>query len=216
MSGLGPMLRQCGLDLPHEVLERLLNYLDELLRWNRSVNLTAITDRDEALEKHLCDSLTLLPLLRGDELMLDLGSGGGLPGIPLSIACPELRVVSVDAVEKKILFQRHVARLLGLRHFDARHRRAEQLAAEGARFDVITSRAFASLADFVRLALPVLGHDGRLLVMKGPEGEAELEAERGSLDQLGVRHIETRRIRLPQSGSRRVLIVLQKDVAPNI
>ena len=86
-------------------MERLV---DEMLRWNRSRNLTAITDRDEVLEKHLVDSLTLLPFARQAKRLLDIGSGAGFPALPLKIVCPELAVVSVDAVGKKIDFQRHV------------------------------------------------------------------------------------------------------------
>jgi 16S rRNA (guanine527-N7)-methyltransferase len=210
MAELGALLQQCGLEVAAEYLPQLETYLDELLRWNQRINLTAIKNRDEALEKHLCDALTLLPLLRGDERLLDLGSGAGLPGIPLSIVLPALEVVSVDAVEKKIMFQRHASRLLRLQHFSARHARAEDLPGAEAPFDVIVSRAFAALPDFARLALPVLRNGGRLVAMKGPEGEGELATALPLLEKKGLLLAEVRRLTLPRTGGKRLLIVLQK------
>ena len=101
-----------GLDIGLEdaVLQAEVCFLNELIRWNKTYNLTSITDPDVAIEKHLVDSLTLLPYLGAAETVLDIGSGGGFPGIPLQIARPDLRITSVDAVAKKIAFQRHAAR----------------------------------------------------------------------------------------------------------
>lgn len=207
------MLEAAGITLPDNVCERLLVFLDELLRWNAQINLTAITDRDEALEKHLVDSLTVLPLFNGSERLLDLGSGGGLPGLPLKIACPGIDLLSVDAVAKKILFQRHVARILQLSGFEACHCRAEDVPKRsGGReaFDVAVSRAFTSLPAFAHLALPCLRPGGRLIVMKGPEGERELEEAAVSLRGMGIVHDDTQILQLPRSRAIRTLIVLKK------
>ena len=105
---LPELLDKLDLKIPREVVPSLERLTDELLRWNRSRNLTAIVDRDEALEKHLVDSLTLLPFARQSTRLLDIGSGAGFPALPLKISCPELDVVSVDAVGKKIDFQEKV------------------------------------------------------------------------------------------------------------
>lgn len=212
--GLGEQLAALGIVVTAAEQQRLLLYLDELLRWNKRINLTAVRERDAAVEKHLVDALTVLPLLRGDERLLDLGSGAGLPGIPLSIVRPGLQVVSVDAVEKKILFQRHAARLLSLTCFEAVHARGEALpqrpgCANG--FDLVVSRAFASLPAFLRLALPCLRPDGRVLAMKGAEGERELAAAQDELARLGVRHERTVRCRLPRSGAERTLLLFIND-----
>jgi 16S rRNA (guanine527-N7)-methyltransferase len=199
--------------LPGDTLGVLLRFLSELRRWNRRFNLTAITAPEEAIEKHLVDSLTLMPLLRGDEAVLDIGSGAGLPGIPLKIAIPGLKVRSVDAVGKKIDFQRHIIRLLKLEGIEARQGRIEAL--EGmSEFsggsDVVVSRAFSSLSAFARQALPFLAGGGRIVAMKGPGGEEELELAGPELKRLGLCCLETRRIRLPASGVKRILIVLQR------
>lgn len=210
---LKEQLRQAGVVLEEEQRRKLLWFLDELLRWNRRVNLTAITDREEALEKHLVDSLTLCPLLVDAGRFLDLGSGGGFPAIPLKIALPALAVVSVDAVQKKIAFQRHAVRHLGLSGFEALHLRAERLETmEGyaASFDTVVSRAFTSLSGFAALALPCLAPGGRIVAMKGAEGEQELADALPDLQQLGLACGEVRTLRLPASQAQRTLIVLHR------
>lgn len=210
---LASQLRELSLEVAADTSEKLLRLLAELLRWNRTHNLTAITDPVEGIEKHLVDSLTLLPLLNGDERMLDVGSGGGFPGLPLKIACPGLFVVSVDSVAKKIKFQRHAARLLGLRGFEPLHARAESLPERpgyAGSFDVVVSRAFASLPVFAALALPLLQSEGRILAMKGAEGERELAEAKSELAALGLVCTELRQLRLPASGALRSLLVLQR------
>jgi 16S rRNA (guanine527-N7)-methyltransferase len=192
--------------------ERLLCFLDELLRWNQSINLTAITNRDEALVKHLVDSLTLLPLLRGDETLLDMGSGGGLPGLPLKIVMPGLSLTSIDAVAKKISFQKHVIRTFALTGAVARHGRLEELGRESAlagHFDLVVARAFASLADCVRLARPFLQPGGKLIAMKGPEGEREVLAAEKTLSGAGFSLQQIDRLDLPGGNGERTLITLE-------
>jgi len=202
-----------GLQIPVEAAERLLWLQSELLRWNKTHNLTAITEPLEALEKHLVDSLTLLPYLPPGGRILDLGSGGGFPGLPLSIIRPEFEIYSVDAVAKKIAFQRHAARRLGLTGFHPWHGRVEKIAIQGfcaEGFDLVVARAFTSLTGFVELALPCLREGGRLIAMKGPEGEQELLA---AADWLAERNIVCEQpiaLRLPVSGARRALLILTR------
>jgi len=210
---LHDLLRGQGLVLTPAVELALETFLAELLRWNQKVNLTSITNLSEAREKHLLDSLTLLPLLQGDERLLDVGSGGGFPGIPLKLAAPGLQVLSVDAVQKKIAFQRHVARLLGLQGFAAEHLRVEQLPQHRlgvGGFAVVVSRAFASLEQFAALALPCLAPGGSIVAMKGAEAEAELRQSSAALARLGLQCSDLRHLRLPSSGAQRSLIVLTR------
>lgn len=207
------MLTPLGITLDGTILERLEWLGAELLRWNRTHNLTAITAPHEIREKHLADSLTLLPLLADARRLLDLGSGAGFPALPLKIARPDLAVVSVDAVGKKIAFQRHAARTLGLGGFTAVHGRAEDLpgnplCAEG--FDVVTARALGSLPLLAMLAGPYLAPGGRLIAMKGAEGEAELAAAQVELAALGLACTARHHLRLPVSGAERCLLVLER------
>jgi 16S rRNA (guanine527-N7)-methyltransferase len=206
------MLGKLELELPEEKLLLLEQFADQLLRWTKRRNLTAITERSEILEKHLVDSLTLMPLVCESRRLLDIGSGAGFPAIPLKIACPDLEVVSVDAVGKKIDFQRHIARTLRLQTFTAIHSRIEELSGDTsfcAGFDLVTARAVTSLSDLVAMAKPFLAPSGRLIAMKGPEGELEFAERRESLQREGWT-ARLHRLVLPCSGSERSLIELMK------
>jgi 16S rRNA (guanine527-N7)-methyltransferase len=210
---LHKLLSEMDIVLDIHVCEKLIWYVEELLRWNRRINLTSIDNIDEALEKHLLDALTLLPLLNRDERVLDMGSGAGLPGIPLSLAMPVLRVCSVDRVFKKITFQQHIARLLHLQNFEARTDRLQVLAEkEGYRaaFDVVTARALAELRDLISLGMPFLKPDGRLIAMKGPEGTRELSDCLDLLERQGLVVEKQQELRLPMSGAERTLLVLKR------
>mgnify|MGYP001046542656 CR=1 FL=1 len=210
---LAEQLAALQIAVPAPALAQLDWLAAELLRWNRTHNLTAITDPDEVSEKHLADSLTLLPLLDDAKRLLDLGSGAGFPALPLKIVRPELAIVAVDAVGKKIAFQRHVARSLQLSGFTAIHGRAEALAAHPqgcGGFDVVTARALGSLPLLARLAAPCLAAGGRLIAMKGTEGVAELAAAETELAALGFACSDCRRLSLPLSGAERLLLVFKR------
>ncbi|PLX87769.1 MAG: 16S rRNA (guanine(527)-N(7))-methyltransferase RsmG [Desulfuromonas sp.] len=206
-------LKRSGLRLGAETCRQLDLFLSEMLRWNQQINLTAIVDPAEATEKHLLDSLLLLPYLEGESSLLDMGSGAGLPGIPLKIAMPSLGVVSVDSVGKKIQFKRHMKRLLTLESFCPCHVLLENLASKIKRtsgFDLVTARAFSSLETIGRLAAPWLNGEGRILAMKGPEGENEARAAEAAMARLGLVVSTVHRYGLPFSGAERQLVVLSK------
>jgi len=206
--GLPELLAKLGLDVVPEAIVRLERLADELLRWSRRRNLTAITGRDEVLEKHLVDSLTLLPFINRSGRLLDIGSGAGFPALPLKIACPDLEVVSVEAVGKKVDFQRHIARLFDLDGFSVRHERIESLSdhadyCQG--FDTVTARALCSLEELLAMAGPFLAPGARLLAMKGPEGDKEVAVLDEQLKGTGW-SVTVHRLRLPVSGAARCLI----------
>jgi len=203
------LLRKLDLNVSSAAIPLLERMVDELLRWNPRRNLTAITDRDEVLEKHLVDSLTLLSFARQSTRLLDIGSGAGFPALPLKIVCPELEVVSVDAVGKKIDFQRHVVRTLGLQGFTALHARVETLTDYRVGFDLVTARALCSLAELIALAEPFLTSNGRLVAMKGPEGSREFFEQQEPLKQAGWSAV-LHRLHLPHSGAERCLIELTR------
>ena len=204
---LSELLHRLDLHVDPEALPLLEGLIDELLRWNARRNLTAITDRDEVIEKHLVDSLTLLSFARQSSRLLDIGSGAGFPALPLKIVCPELEIVSVDAVGKKIDFQRHVVRRLGLQGFKAIHARVETLTEGHASFDLVTARALCSLLELVALAEPFLAPGGRLLAMKGPEGRREFSEQQEALQKAGW-SVALHRLNLPFSNAQRCLIEL--------
>ena len=164
------------------------------------------------MEKHLVDSLTLLPFACQARRLLDIGSGAGFPALPLKIVCPKLAVVSVDAVGKKIDFQRHIVRVLGLQGFTALHGRVELLQEQAeyrAGFDLVTARALCGLADLLPLAEPFLKSSGRLVAMKGPEGHQELAALRERLQHEGWA-VSLHSLKLPLSGAERCLVELSR------
>lgn len=160
-----------GLTLPEGAVARLLDYQALLVRWNAAYNLTAVRDPAGMITRHLLDSLTLLPYLSGDSLA-DLGTGPGLPGIPLAIAAPGRRIVLVDSNGKKVRFLREAIRSLKLEGVEAIQSRVE--AVQGP-FDCITARAFASLADMLGWGGHLLAPQGRWLAMKGRRPDDELE-----------------------------------------
>ena len=208
-NDLREQLAVFDINLNDSVLSAEIDFLQELLRWNKIYNLTAIVDPVEAVEKHLVDSLTLVPHLGSANSILDIGSGGGFPGIPLQIACPELNIVSVDAVAKKIAFQRHAARRLKLNRFNPWHGRIEQVpqqpfAANG--FDLVVARAFASLQTLLELALPCLKQGGSIVAMKGAEAEKELAETSDWLALNGLFCSEQVLLELPRSKACRYLL----------
>ena len=165
-------LAELGLDLPDAVQHKLLAFRDLLLKWNRTYNLTAMSDPQQAISHHLLDALAILPHV-GAGPLLDVGSGGGLPGIPLAIARPDLSVTLVDTVQKKAAFLQQVAIELELKSVAVHHARVEEMRGQYAQ---ISSRAFAELARFVSLTRHLLAPGGRWLAMKGTRPDDELKA----------------------------------------
>lgn len=171
-----------------EQADKLLRFGEILLLWNKTYNLTALRSADSVLTHHLLDSASLVPVLarwaKDAKRVLDVGSGGGLPSIPLAILRPDLTVEAVDTVKKKATFLTQAAIDLRLPNFRAHHARVEALKREP--FDVITSRAFASLKDFTELSASLLKPDGLWLAMKGARPEEEILALPESVTLVAV------------------------------
>ena len=192
----------------------------ELIKWTQKINLTTITDPIEVASNHFLDSLVPAQFIPSGAAMLDIGSGGGFPGIPLKVLLPKLSVTLIDASRKKVSFLKHVIRTLKLDNIEALHIRAEELAIQPSyinRFDVIISRALSSLDFFVRLALPFLADGGVIIAMKGEVDKAELDDLRynvlekmngaGSVDRRFTISLE--RYSLPVLNSERSIITLR-------
>jgi 16S rRNA (guanine527-N7)-methyltransferase len=171
-----------GVQLDAPTTRVLLSYMDQLQRWNKTYNLTALRDPEQMLVQHLFDSIAALPPL-ADQLdkntvtnakVVDVGSGAGLPGVVLAVLKPSWQVACVDAVEKKTAFVRQMSGALALRNLKAVHARVETLAPMEA--DIVVSRAFASLLDFATLAGGHVDAQGHLVAMKGREPTEEIDA----------------------------------------
>lgn len=158
------------LALPEGVQGKLLAYLDLLAHWNRAYNLTAVRDRGEMVPRHLLDSLATLPFVKGESLA-DLGSGAGLPGIPLAIARPDLAVTLIESNGKKARFLREAVRALPLPNVTVEQARVQDAVGT---FDTVTARAFANLADMLAWGGHLLGDEGRWLALKGRADQDEI------------------------------------------
>lgn len=182
-------------------VDRLLAYLDLLHKWNKTYNLTAIREPERMLSHHLLDSLAVLPHV-GPEALLDVGSGAGLPGIPLAIARPGLAVTLLDVVGKKCAFMQQACIQLGLANVRVVNERVE-LWRPAERFGQIVSRAFSELDDLVRQTAHLLAEGGRWLAMKGAHPRTELDRLRGA------RLVEAIPLRVPGLEAERHLIILE-------
>ena len=185
-------LQTLGLELPETVQQALLDYLALMGKWNRVYNLTAVRDPEDMLTQHVLDSLSVLPALlahtQGQPTrVLDVGSGGGLPGVVLAICRPELDVSCVDAVAKKAAFVQQVAVTLGLKHLHGIHARVEQL--QGT-WPLITSRAFASLIDFTTWSRTALAEGGHWMAMKGKRPTEEIAALPATVEVVSVQTLQ--------------------------
>jgi 16S rRNA (guanine527-N7)-methyltransferase len=167
-------LSELAIELEPMVIDQLLAYLSELQQWNRAYNLTAVRDPLEMVPRHLLDSLSILPWLRGEQ-MLDVGSGAGLPGIPLAIVEPTRQWTLLDSNGKKTRFLRHVVRSLRLENVSVVQSRSESYEPDELP-DCITARAFARLPDLLGLVAHLCPPGGRILAMKGRLEEAEISA----------------------------------------
>ncbi|MES2839054.1 MAG: 16S rRNA (guanine(527)-N(7))-methyltransferase RsmG [Pseudomonadota bacterium] len=192
-------LQSLQLALDARQVDLLLDYLGLLQKWNKVYNLTAVRDPAEMMTHHLLDSLAAIaPLLHqvGDRSvkLLDVGSGGGLPGVVIAIACPQIDVTCVDTVAKKAAFIQQAAATLKLPNLRGLHARVESLnALSGQGFDVVCSRAFASLADFTNWSQGALNAGGVWMAMKGkhPGDElATLASEAGAVDVFHVEQLQ--------------------------
>ena len=203
--------KELGLNLSTEQEQSLLLYMQQLKRWNKTYNLTAIKDDEQMLSHHILDSLAVVAPLRHKFshktaiTILDVGSGGGLPGVVLAIMNPDWQVKCVDAVEKKTRFITLSSGVLGLKNLSGKHSRIEELVIEPV--DLVISRAFASLADFANWAGHHVAQDGHLIAMKGHYIESEVE-ELSTHSDWQVESYES--IVVPRLDAQRCLIYLQR------
>jgi 16S rRNA (guanine527-N7)-methyltransferase len=191
-----------GVRLMEPDAKRLIRLVEELERWNRTYNLTAIRNREDMLTHHLLDSLSIHPELRG-VTVADVGTGAGFPGLPLAVVNPERRFTLIDANGKKIRFVQHAARELGLENVEALHGRVEAMRARP--FDTVVARAFAALPELVVNVAPLCGPQTRVLAMKGKWPQDEIDAL-----PAGWRHQDSRELKVPGLDESRCVVALSR------
>ncbi len=198
-------LNALGLDLGTEQQQQLLDYVALIAKWNQVYNLTAVRDPQAMITQHLLDSLAVLPYLEGVSRIIDIGSGAGLPGIPLAIARPELEMTLLDSTHKKTTFQRQVCLELGLTNVKVACERVEHYKSNED-FQVVISRAFSDLSEFARLSAHLLAKGGKLCSMKGIYPHEEL----GRLPQR-LKLQEVIALMVPGMDADRHLVILRVE-----
>ncbi|MBU2536764.1 MAG: 16S rRNA (guanine(527)-N(7))-methyltransferase RsmG [Chloroflexi bacterium] len=217
MERLAAGARKLGLQLTPQQYEQFQVYYQELIDWNRRINLTAITDYDEVQVKHFLDSLTVVlalkrPLNKGIRL-IDVGTGAGIPGIPLKILLPDIRLMLLDATRKKAKFLEYITEKLNLKNIEIVVGRAEEIAHRSEyreQFEIVLSRAVAGLPTLVELTLPFCAIGGRFIAQKKGNIEAEVQAAQRAISTLGGELTDVKRIDLPEFDDRRWLVVIDK------
>jgi 16S rRNA (guanine527-N7)-methyltransferase len=206
-AGLREGLAGLGLQLAEVQVRQLLDYVDLLQKWTRVYNLTAVRDPADMLTHHLLDSLAVVQPLRRQSggapiRLLDVGSGAGLPGVVIAICCPQVRVDCVDTVAKKAAFIRQVAATLKLQNLQGVHGRVEQVTGP---YDVVSSRAFASLADFAAWSSGALAEQGVWLAMKAKLPQEEIAALPAGVE---VFHVE--QLQVPGLDAERCIVWMKR------
>lgn len=215
MTHMAEVCRQWGLELTEEKQKKFLTYYELLVEKNKVMNLTAITEFDEVIEKHFLDSISLVQIMDLTKPMkvLDLGTGAGFPGIPLKIMFPELQIVLADSLNKRVLFLQEVIDALELRQIMAVHGRAEELARRKdyrESFDLCVSRAVANLSTLSEYCLPFIQISGKFVSYKSGEVEEEAENARKAVFLLGGELQDVVKFDLPGSEIHRSFVVMEK------
>jgi len=215
MEKLKAGAKKLGLELSPEQLEQFRIYYQELIDWNRRVNLTRITDYEEVQIKHFLDSLTVALAMRPstDLRLIDVGAGAGIPGLPLKIVFPDIKLVLLDSVAKKAAFLHHINHKLGLDNVDIVVGRAEEIAHDTQyreKFDTVLSRGVAPLATLAELTLPFCIIGGSFIAQKKGNIDQEISQASKAISLLGGRLREVKRVNLEEFSDERQLVIIDK------
>jgi len=208
------------IQIGRENIDQFATHALELMKWTTKTNLTSITDPLEIAVKHFLDSIAPAPIIPPDASLLDIGSGGGFPGIPLKILMPSLSVTLIDASRKKVSFLKHVIRMLDLDNIEAYHVRAEDLSGNNIfekTYDVIISRALSSTVNFVQMSLPLLTKEGFIIAMKGRASDKEIKSVQSLIktkfdaqeNSTSNFNLVLKKYRLPHLKSERSIVILK-------
>ena len=196
-----------------EQIDKFYKYMNLLIEWNEKINLTAIIEPSEIILKHFIDSITILKELKDGSTVVDVGTGAGFPGIPLSIMNSTLKITLVDSLNKRLIFLQEVIKELKLENVELIHSRAEEFGQNKKyreKFDISTSRAVANLSTLSEYLLPLVKVNGKVISMKAGNAQEEINTAQKAIKTLGgkIEHIEE--FNLPSSDIGRIIIVIDK------
>jgi len=205
-----------GLSFDEDKYNKFIQYKDMIQEWNQKVNLTAITEDSEIIKKHFIDSIKIFKFqgLKDADRIIDIGTGGGFPGIPMKIMFPDMEVVLLDSLNKRINFLNEVINKLGLKKITAIHGRAEDFAREAAYregFDAVVSRAVANLTTLSELCIPYVKVGGNFIAMKGPAIDEELKEAQKAISTLGGKVNEIIEVEIEESDLNHNLVIINKN-----
>lgn len=212
-SELRGKLEKIGIEIDNATVKEFYSYMKLLIEWNEKINLTAIIEPKEIILKHFVDCATILPYVKENDKVLDVGTGAGFPGLPIKLLNKEIEVTLVDALNKRINFLNEVVDTIKIKKVETIHARAEELARNAKyreEYDILISRAVAQLNVLLEYTLPFVKIGGKVICMKGPNCEEEIENSKKALAVLGgeIQKIDT--IILPDTDIKRTIIVIKK------
>lgn len=193
-------------------------YMKEILEWNQKINLTAIKDEKEFIIKHFVDSLTIADMISSENKVIDVGTGAGFPGIPLKIVYDDLNITLLDSVNKKIMVLDDIIQKLNLKNIETIHSRVEDIAHlkdYRENFDYATSRAVSNLTTLAEYLLPLVKVGGKVICMKGPNYEKEVEDSKNAIKLLGGKIEQIKSFYLDNELERNVIIISKIKSSPN-
>ena len=202
-----------GVRFSVEQMDKFYKYMNLLIEWNEKINLTAIIEPNEIILKHFIDSITILKDIKDGSTVVDVGTGAGFPGIPLSIMNPTLKITLVDSLNKRLIFLQEVINELDLKNVELVHARAEEFGRNKKyreKFDVATSRAVANLATLSEYLLPLVKINGKAISMKAGNASQEIEDAKKAIKTLGGNINNIEEFNLPQSDIGRTIIIIDK------
>ena len=203
-----------GVRLSVEQIEQFYKYMNLLIEWDEKMNLTAITEPKEIILKHFIDSITILKYIDDNSKLVDVGTGAGFPGVPLSIMNPTLKITLVDSLNKRLIFLQEVVKELNLKHIEIVHARAEEFGQNKnyrEKFDIATSRAVANLATLSEYLVPLVKIGGKIISMKASNAKEEINDAQKAIEVLGGKIEKIEEFDLPESDIGRTIIIIDKN-----
>ena len=207
-------LEKIEIDINDKQIEKFYKYMNLLLEWNKKINLTAITDYNEIILKHFVDSLTINKYIGKNNYIVDVGTGAGFPGVPLSIMNPTLKITLVDSLNKRLIFLQEVVKELNLKNIEIVHARAEEFGQNKnyrEKFDIATSRAVANLATLSEYLVPLVKIGGKIISMKASNAKEEINDAQKAIEVLGGKIEKIEEFDLPESDIGRTIIIIDKN-----